>query len=134
MLPHTGPSACGCTDVRFGEVTSDWASRNIYKMRTREKSSRPISFSVNPDTRCTSAAIETHESSLIIGQEVRVDVDWTLTLTTRIPSLQILRHQHRGIGLDITHRTGVTKWDGQSMDYFMAVDGLLARRGLTGRA
>ena len=40
-----------------------------------------------------------------------------------------LQKQNDSEGLHITSDTGVTKWDGVPMDYHMAVDELLVRRG-----
>jgi len=36
---------------------------------------------------------------------------------------------NRACGLDIDATTGKTRWDGTDMDYYMAVDNLLARDG-----
>jgi len=56
-----------------------------------------------------------------------IDSAPALTPKTR-PSVHRLRELNRARGLDITHRTGVTWWDGGSMDYHTAVDELLWRR------
>lgn len=48
------------------------------------------------------------------------------TSNTR-PTAEALMAENEALGLDIGHPTGVSRWDGQPMDYHMVVDGLLAR-------